>query len=109
MSLSKILNGIYDKAHDLTLDAVCGKDEDLYVRSARKQKTKDIIQPAVTLVPGLFAYYGIRSQLNCEEFKDFSIGGKIVVISTIIAGELMLDVVRGGGMYFVYKLHDYLN
>ncbi len=88
-------------------DIVYGKDEDIFLRNARNIKFKKQYSNslATAWLPGYFAYVNIRDGIKNQELtKKQKIG--ICVISLSL--ELVLDAVRFGSIYSLYKLDNYL-
>lgn len=105
MNIFKQYNRCKEKFID---DLFYGKDEDLFVRHARRRKIREIYgnPHLVAWIPGMFFYLTTR-----EDLRDSNLTRKEKAI--LIAGnfglELILDVARVGAAYGVYKVIQYTN
>jgi hypothetical protein len=59
----------------------------------------------ITLVPGLFGYGRIKENLKNPEFTKKE---KAAICTLYVGLELILDAVRIGSVYGIYRLYDYL-
>jgi len=100
--------GIRRTSEDFVDDLFYGKDEDIFARHHRRREFErrnyGLNRFLVPLVPLLFAYGHIRDAIKDPEYTPKQKAG---ICTQAIGCELMLDVVRIGGVYLLYKLADH--
>jgi len=107
----KPLNERVDEAIDnLVSDAIFGKNEDLFVRSARRKNAQKVFGKGlkywtVTMVPGVYAYCAIKDHIKNPKFD---LKQKIMYSTIDLGFELAFDVYRVGLLYGLYKFDQML-
>ena len=97
-----------DKAQETFIDnLVYGKEEDVFVRHARKREFKEKYgnRHLAAWLPGWYAYVNIRDDIKNPELTTKQ---KVALCAVDVGLELVLDAVRVGCVYGLYKFADYL-
>ena len=97
-----------DKKTDKTIDyLVHGKDEDIFLRNARKNKFNEQYgnRHVAAWLPGWFAYTNIKKDIRNPTYTKTQ---KIFSCAIDIGLELTLDAVKVGCCYGVYLYIDRL-
>lgn len=107
MSIENLFQKFERKKEEFIDNLIYGKDEDRWVRYARKRDFREKYgNPFIAAwTPGLIAYVNIRDYLRNSKFTKKE---KAVLCITAVGCELILDVVKVGGIYLCYKLTKYL-
>ncbi len=89
-------------------DLVHGKNEDIFVRNARKkefEKTYGGPRQLVAWIPGMFAYGAIKKDIRNPNYTTTE---KIASCAIDIILELGLDAARIGCLYGIYKTIEFM-
>lgn len=107
MSNKNLLTKLDETNHNLIDNLVYGKDEDVFVRNARRNKFQEKYgdRNLAAWLPGWVAYVNIRDNIRNPELTTKQ---KVALYAIDIGVELVLDAVRVGCVYGVYKFADYL-
>ena len=85
--------------------------DDDTIKKYEKDKNKyDDLKPFRTLhfnpkiwVPGLFTYYQLKELKENPTFEDMTNNEKNLEYTSILFGEIMLDLLKAGAAYIIYK------
>lgn len=99
------------KVEDSIDELVLGK-ETVFERHARRSDElriydgKILARMLVPVVPGVYLYYNLK---DTWRNKERAVGWKAIDTTVNLVGEALLDTVRIGGGYLIYKMTEYLN
>jgi len=108
MQKENLLTKLDKKQEDLIDNITHGKNEDIFVRNARRKEfeKKYNNRHLAAWMPGWYAYVNIKEDIKNPEWTKTE---KAISCGFTIVHEIILDAARLGAIYGLYKWIDYLH